>query len=33
VLAIDSNLAVQDVPYPSLRERLIKDGQILHASK
>jgi len=29
-LAIDSNLAVQDLPYEALRERLVKDGQILH---
>ncbi|MEA3213623.1 MAG: hypothetical protein QOE70_6680 [Chthoniobacter sp.] len=28
-LAIDGGLAVQDVPYPALRERLMKDGQIL----
>ncbi|MDZ4848280.1 MAG: FAD-dependent oxidoreductase [Pirellulaceae bacterium] len=32
-IAIDSNLAVQDVPYSTLRERLQKDGQVLeHAS-
>lgn len=32
-IAIDSKLAVQDVPYASLRERLLKDGQVLeHAS-
>jgi hypothetical protein len=31
-IAIDSNIAVQDVPYPRLRERLLKDGQILEAS-
>jgi hypothetical protein len=29
VMAIDDNLAVQDVPYEQLRERLLKDGQIL----
>jgi len=29
VLAIDGNSAVQDVPYPKLRERLLKDKQIL----
>jgi hypothetical protein len=29
VLAIDSKISVQDVPYPRLRERLLKDGQIL----
>lgn len=28
-LALEGNLAVQDVPYPKLRERLLKDGQIL----
>lgn len=28
-LAIDSNIAVQDVPYGRLRERLLKDGQVL----
>jgi hypothetical protein len=31
-MAIDANLAVQDVPYPKLRERLIKDGQVLEAA-
>ena len=30
VMAIDAGLAVQDVPYSRLRERLAKDGQILH---
>ena len=29
VLAIDGKLAVQDVPYTQLRERLLSDGQIL----
>lgn len=29
VLAIDSDMAVQDVPYTKLREILLKDGQIL----
>lgn len=28
-LAIDGKTAVQDVPYPKLRERLLKDGQVL----
>jgi hypothetical protein len=28
-LAIDASSAVQDVPYPKLRERLLADGQIL----
>jgi hypothetical protein len=32
-LAIDGKLAVQDVPYAQLRERLLKDGQILHAAE
>jgi hypothetical protein len=33
VLAIDGNLAVQDVPYADLRARLLADGQVLeHAS-
>lgn len=29
VLAMDGNLAVQDVPYAKLREHLLKDGQVL----
>jgi len=29
VIAIDDNVAVQDVKYPELRERLLKDGQVL----
>jgi hypothetical protein len=29
VLAIDANIAVQEVPYATLRERLLKDGQVL----
>jgi hypothetical protein len=29
VLAIDGNLAVQDVPYAALRARLLADGQVL----
>jgi hypothetical protein len=29
VLAIDGGLPVQDVPYAALRERLLKDGQVL----
>jgi hypothetical protein len=34
VLAIDADQAVQDVPYARLRERLLKDGQVLeHASE
>ncbi|MEQ1852727.1 MAG: FAD-dependent oxidoreductase, partial [Chthoniobacteraceae bacterium] len=28
-MAIDAGLAVQDVPYAKLRERLLKDGQVL----
>ena len=31
VMAINNRLKVQDVPYPALKERLIKDGQILSA--
>ena len=30
VMAIASGSAVQDVPYAELRERLLKDGQVLH---
>jgi hypothetical protein len=30
VMAIDGNLAVQDVPYPALRAKLEAGGQILH---
>jgi hypothetical protein len=29
VMALDAGLAVQDVPYAKLRERLLKDGQVL----
>jgi hypothetical protein len=29
VMAMEHNVAVQDVPYPALRERLLKDGQVL----
>ena len=32
VLAIEGRLAVQDVPYAKLRERLLQDGQILKYS-
>jgi hypothetical protein len=32
-LAIDGNVAVQDVPYAQLRERLLKDGQVLENAK
>ena len=28
-MAIDAGIAVQDVPYDTLRERLLADGQIL----
>jgi len=28
-IAIDRGVAVQDVPYPELRARLLKDGQVL----
>jgi hypothetical protein len=30
VMAMDSGIAVQDVPYEKLREQLLKDGQVLH---
>ena len=33
VMAIDGKIAVQDVPYPALRERLLKDGQVLEYTK
>ena len=33
VLAMDHNLSVQQVPYPMLREQLLKDGQVLSYSK
>ncbi len=33
VMAIDGKLAVQDVPYSALRERLLKDGQVLEYTK
>ncbi len=29
-MAIDAKIPVQDVPYAKLRERLLRDGQILH---
>ena len=32
VMAIDSNIAVQDVPYEALKARLLVDGQILSAA-
>ncbi len=32
-MAIDGDLAVQDVPYDKLRERLLADGQVLHYKK
>ena len=33
VLSIDGDQSVQEVPYDKLSERLMKDGQILKASK
>jgi FAD dependent oxidoreductase len=33
VMAIESNLAVQDVPYADLRQRLLADGQVLEFTK
>jgi hypothetical protein len=32
VMAIDSSIAVQDVPYGALRARLLADGQVLEYS-
>lgn len=32
-MAIDAGIAVQDVPYSKLRERLIRDGQVLESSE
>ena len=32
-LAIDGGLAVQQLPYDALRERLLADGQVLEAGK
>ena len=32
VMAIEGNTTVQDVPYSKLRERLLKDKQILEYS-
>jgi len=29
VLAMDAGVAVQDLPYPQLRERMLEDGQVL----
>ena len=31
VMAIDDRIAVQDVSYAALRERLLQDGQVLEA--
>jgi hypothetical protein len=28
-LSIDDGIAIQDLPYPRLRERLLEDGQVL----
>jgi hypothetical protein len=32
VMALDQGIAVQDVKYPELRERLLKDGQVLEVA-
>ena len=32
-MAIDGKLAVQDVPYAHLQERLLKDGQVLREAE
>jgi hypothetical protein len=29
VMALEAGISAQAVPYPKLRERLLKDGQIL----
>ena len=31
-IAIDDKISVQEVPYPKLREQLLKDGQVLEAT-
>jgi hypothetical protein len=33
VMAIEAKIAVQDVPYAKLKERLLRDGQILSMPK
>ncbi|OYP29509.1 MULTISPECIES: FAD-dependent oxidoreductase [Rhodopirellula] len=33
VLAIESDLSVQEVPYDLLQQRLLADGQVLHSAK
>jgi len=33
VMAIDSKVAVQDLSYARLRERLLRDGQVLSQVK
>jgi hypothetical protein len=33
VLAMDQGIAVQEVKYPELRERLLKDGQVLEMAQ
>lgn len=32
-LALDAGIAVQDVPYVRLRERLLADGQVLETGR
>jgi hypothetical protein len=32
-IAIDNGIGVQDVPYATLRERLLADGQVLEYSR
>jgi hypothetical protein len=29
IMSLEDNIAVQDLPYPKLRDRLLKDGQVL----
>jgi len=33
VMALDEKIAVQDLGYAKLRERLVKDGQVLENAK
>ena len=33
LLAIDRKIALQDLPYLDLRQRLLQDGQILQAQR
>jgi hypothetical protein len=33
MMSLEGNIAVQDLPYPKLRDRLLKDGQVLELSR